>query len=211
MNVLSHRGYWREPAERNSAAAFERSFALGFGTETDLRDLAGELVISHDVARPGAMPAEEFLGIHRRHDARLPLALNVKADGLQGLVAALLEKFIVRDAFVFDMSVPDLLQWLKTGVQVFTRHSDVEPDPACYAAAQGVWLDAFAGEWWTLDTVRRHLEAGKRVCIVSPELHGREHRHAWDRLAASDASRSGELMICTDLPEDARRVFGREN
>jgi hypothetical protein len=211
MNVLSHRGYWLAPPEKNSAVAFERSFSLGFGTETDLRDLAGRLVISHDVAAPDAMPAGEFFGIHRQHDARLPLALNVKADGLQALLAKLLSTFEVRDAFVFDMAVPDLLQWLKSGVPVFTRHSEIEPEPACYAAAQGVWLDAFAGEWWTVDTVRRHLDAGKRVCVVSPELHGRDHRRAWDLLAASDVSRSGQVMICTDLPEDARRIFGREN
>jgi hypothetical protein len=211
MNVLSHRGYWLEPGERNSAVAFERSFSRGFGTETDLRDLAGRIVISHDVAAPGAMPAEELFGLHRDHDARLPLALNVKADGLQLLLKGLLSRFDVRDAFVFDMSVPDLLQWQKTGLQVFTRHSEIEPEPACYGAAHGVWLDAFAGEWWTLDTVRRHLDAGKRVCVVSPELHGREHRRAWDLLAASDINRSAQLMICTDLPEDARRVFGREN
>lgn len=208
MIVISHRGYWREPAEKNSAAAFRRSFSLGFGTETDLRDLSGSLVISHDIARPGAMPAEEFLAIHRDHDSRLPLALNVKADGLQELLTGLLERFRVPDAFVFDMSVPDQLQWQKTGLQVFTRHSEVEPEPACYHEAQGVWLDAFAGEWWNVDTVRRHLDAGKRVCVVSPELHRREHRRAWDLLAASEVSLSAQLMICTDLPEDARRVFG---
>ena len=39
MMILSHRGYWKE---KNLPIAFERSFSLGFGTETDYK---GELVI----------------------------------------------------------------------------------------------------------------------------------------------------------------------
>ena len=52
MIVLSHRGYWKTPAEKNTAAAFRRSFDLGFGTETDVRDRGGELVIA--TTRPAA-------------------------------------------------------------------------------------------------------------------------------------------------------------
>lgn len=50
MIVLSHRGYWKNSLEKNKFVAFERSFSMGFGTETDIRDFNGELVISHDIA-----------------------------------------------------------------------------------------------------------------------------------------------------------------
>ena len=56
-----------------------------------------------------------------------------------------------------------------------------------------------------------HVDAGKRCCVVSPELHGREHRAVWDLLRASDVVESDLVMICTDLPEDAREVFGHED
>ena len=49
MRVVSHRGYWRDDAEKNSLPAFERSFALRFGIETDLRDAVGRLVVSHGI------------------------------------------------------------------------------------------------------------------------------------------------------------------
>ena len=51
MIILSHRGYWKLEEERNRAAAFQRSFDLGYGTETDIRDIQGKLVISHDMPR----------------------------------------------------------------------------------------------------------------------------------------------------------------
>ena len=205
MQVLSHRGYWTTAGEKNTPAAFARSFHGGYGTETDLRDWNGRLVVAHDPPATDPLPAEVLFGIYHGVGADLPLALNVKADGLQKLLAPLLERFGVTNWFVFDMAVPDALGWLAAGAAVFTRHSEVEEHPAFYARAAGVWLDGFAGEWWTAETVRAHLAAGKRVCVVSPELHGRDPRAAWDRLAGFCGD--PRVMLCTDNPDDARQVF----
>ncbi len=211
MQILSHRGYWKTPEEKNAPVAFTRSFELGFGTETDLRDLAGDLVIAHDPPQTGAMRAEEMFAIHAKADPALTLALNVKADGVQAMTRDLLDRFDVRDAFVFDMSVPDTLQWLNAGVPVFTRHSDVEPDPPLYDEAVGVWLDAFRSDWWDRDVIARHLDAGKRVCIVSPDLHKRSHEPVWDRLAGWDVCGHKNVLICTDYPEAAWEYFRHED
>lgn len=207
MHVLSHRGFWTTKAERNQSEAFRRSFVEGFGTELDLRDLAGQLVVSHDPPEAEALPAEEMFALHAQHGPGLTLALNIKADGLQALLRPLLDRFAVTHAFVFDMSIPDTLHWIRAGVPVFTRHSDVEEAPVLYHEATGVWLDGFHGEWWSVDTVLRHLDAGKRVCIVSPDLHGRNHRAAWEALAAQDWPGDGRVMICTDHPAEARELF----
>jgi glycerophosphoryl diester phosphodiesterase len=61
--VLSHRGYWLTETEKNSPSAFTRSFAMGFGTETDIRDRNSKLVISHDMPDSQAISAEEFFEI----------------------------------------------------------------------------------------------------------------------------------------------------
>ncbi len=212
MRVLSHRGYWKTREEKNAPSAFERSFGLGFGTETDLRDLGGALVVAHDPPLPGAMGARDLFEVHRRLAPQSALALNIKADGLQKLVKPLLDEYEVQDAFVFDMSIPDTVQWAKLGVPFFTRHSDVEPEPNLYAEAAGVWLDAFHGDWWDVDVLDRHLDAGKRICIVSPDLHGRAVEPVWQSLAKrSDlvALDGPELMICTDMPEQAAEVLTR--
>ena len=211
MKILSHRGYWKTAEEKNTPSAFVRSFSLGFGTETDLRDLAGSLVVSHDPPSTAALCADEFLAIHQRHDARLTLALNIKADGLQQLVADSIRRFPLTDAFVFDMSVPDTIHWLAAGIPVFTRHSEVEPDPVLYTQAAGVWLDGFHDDWWDETVVTRHLDAGKRVCIVSPELHRRDHRPVWERLAKAVLPADDSLMICTDLPEQAKEMFAHDH
>ena len=211
MKILSHRGYWLSAAEKNQAIAFARSFEHGFGTETDLRDLNGALVVAHDPPVDPAMAAGAMFAQHARHDARLPLALNIKADGLQPLLAPLLAQFAPKDAFVFDMAIPDMLAWLRAGIPVFTRHSDIEPEPVLLDRAAGVWLDGFHADWWTADVIRCHIDAGLRVCIVSPELHGRAHRAVWEGLAATDLPASGALMLCTDFPADAKELFGNDH
>jgi len=207
MRILSHRGYWKTVAEKNAPVAFERSFFSGFGTETDLRDCLGELVIAHDPPTQAAWRATEFFELHRRLGPGLPLALNIKADGLQIMLLDLLTAYEVQDYFVFDMAIPDAAGYLRHGMRAFTRQSEWEPEPAYYAAAAGVWLDAFSSEWYDTDTIGRHLDQGKQVCVVSPDLHGREHRGLWDRLASSPIAKHPGLMLCTDFPEDARDVF----
>ena len=67
MLILSHRGYWISPIEKNKDVAFNRSFSLGFGTETDVRDCAGKLVISHDMPDGNEKTLEEFLKLLNCH------------------------------------------------------------------------------------------------------------------------------------------------
>jgi hypothetical protein len=208
MRILSHRGLWLEPAEKNTVESFARSFRAGFGTETDIRDLDGALVIAHDPPRRGAVTAEDVLALHAAIDPTLPLALNVKADGLQTMTAALLERFGLTSAFVFDMSIPDMLHWLKAGVPVYTRLSDVEPEPLLLDRCAGIWLDAFHSNWWDATTLDKHSAAGRSICIVSPELHRRDHLPVWEQLAAAaNIIDTGNLMLCTDFPLAAEEYF----
>ncbi|WP_270990530.1 hypothetical protein [Campylobacter upsaliensis] len=51
MQILAHRGFWREKKEQNSLASLAKAFEMGFGIETDLRDGGGggNLLLSHDI------------------------------------------------------------------------------------------------------------------------------------------------------------------
>jgi glycerophosphoryl diester phosphodiesterase len=200
MKIISHRGWWHVPAEKNSLTAFHRTIEAGYGTETDVRDLAGQLVVSHDPAQPGAVLWDDLLNLFEERG--LLLAVNVKADGLAPLLA---EAFGCRSIpwFAFDMSGPETVRYAAANLPFYTRHSDVEPEPILYKQAAGVWLDAFHSDWFDRDIVDRHIDAGKAVCIVSPDLHGREPRRVWERLTGV----SGDVTLCTDFPDRASQVF----
>ena len=205
MKIISHRGYWKNPNEKNAVVAFQRSFDLGFGTETDIRDSNGRLVISHDMPTGSEITVEAFFDILAGRP--LTLALNIKADGLAKKLQAILEIYRPKDAFVFDMSVPDLIQQLKTGIPSMTRLSEYEQEPSCYEDANGIWLDAYHGIWYNFDLVKRLMGDGKRVCFVSPELHGRPKEELWSILKTYKAVQYPELVLCTDVPEEAQKFF----
>jgi hypothetical protein len=203
MQIISHRGYWLEKPERNLKVAFDRSFDLGFGTETDVRDVAGRLVISHDMPNGEEMSLDDLLQIMAGRN--LPLAMNIKADGLCEPLKATFEAHGHSNWFVFDMAVPDMRSYLASGVCTYTRLSDVEPVPAWLSEADGIWLDSFGSEWYSRDQLAGLLADGKEICVVSSELHGREHLPLWQLLAEFQGA--ANLTLCTDLPESARSFF----
>lgn len=206
--ILSHRGYWLQQEEKNTTVSFERSFSLGFGTETDIRDFNGELVISHDIANKQAITLKYFFELYASFDKTLPLALNIKADGLQQPIAELLRKYNIENYFVFDMSIPDTIGYLKKGISFYTRQSEYETNLALYQEAQGVWIDEFNHHWIDDNVLKAHLDKGKNICIVSPELHKREYHKEWlDYKTNYNLFTDSRISICTDKPEEAKAFF----
>ena len=199
MRVLSHRGLWKTAAEKNTVGAFAQSFSAGWGTETDVRDLAGRLVISHDMPSGHEPSLDEFLQLQAGLD--LPLAMNIKADGLAQPVADAMRRRAVIDWFVFDMSIPDMRAHLRVGNPVMTRMSEFESTPLWLDRCCGVWLDGFESAWFSTHDVEALLRTGKRVCVVSPELHGRDPHTVWQVLRP--LTQHAGLMLCTDLPHEA--------
>ena len=205
MEILSHRGYWRQPAEKNTAAAFERAFSLGYGTETDVRDLGGVLVISHDPPRGGELTLAQLLAL--AGDRQPLLAINIKADGLAALLAAEMARHRYTNWFVFDMSIPDTRAQLAAANPTYVRMSELERAPPLLDVASGVWLDAFDSDSWRIEALRRLLESDVAVCLVSPELHRREHLPFWRQLRESKLYRHRDVRLCTDLPQEASAFF----
>lgn len=211
MEVLAHRGFWGSPEEKNSEAALRRAFASGFGVETDIRDHNGEVVISHDVPVGSPMNLDKFFSIYVEHSSELSvaplLALNIKADGLQELLAAALAKHGIKNYFVFDMSVPDALGYARHSIDFFTRVSDLEKQPTLYDLAHGIWVDGFEADWEDMGAVEKFLNDEKKVCFVSSELHGRKsfEEKQWPML--KKLNDDGKIMICSDFPKQADRYF----
>ena len=207
MKVISHRGYWKEAVEKNKPVAFERSFGLGFGIETDLRDYAGEIVISHDIADNDAINLHELFAVFNKYDKNLPIALNIKADGLQQKIKVALQEFQIENYFVFDMSVPDTVCYIKEGICFFSRQSEYEPKPAFYEQCKGIWLDAFIDNWYDTKIIKDHVRNKKQVAIVSPDLHKRDVMPLWEKLKRDKINEMEDVILCTDIPEHAVNFF----
>jgi glycerophosphoryl diester phosphodiesterase len=208
MIILSHRGFWIQQEEKNSKAAFTRSFENGFGVETDLRDSTEKIFISHDMPKGTEMTIEDFLQLYNSYSFAFPLALNVKADGLFKLMADILQKNKIGNYFFFDMSLPDALGYVKEGLKFFSRQSEYEKEPYLYKEANGIWLDEFHHHWIDEKIIQQHLTEKKKVCIVSPELHKRNYKEEWEHYKHITYKFGLEnLMLCTDYPDEAKTFF----
>ena len=212
MIYLAHRGFWKSQAEKNSPEAFRRAWGHGFGLETDLRDAGGEIVISHDI--PGASPLmslDDFLSDYSKNGANTWLALNIMADGLQALTQEALSRYGVTNYFVFDMSFPDMRHYVNGQFQVATRISEYEKTPFYEQESQHVWVDCFEHEWFNKAHLTRFLDLGKKITIVSPELHRRDHKPFWQTLKSWQLNEVSGVMLCTDFPMEAKAFFDEEN
>lgn len=212
VEIIAHRGYWLKSSEKNTLPAFKRAFSLNFGIETDIRDYRGTLVISHDIADGHSIKAETMFALYKSCGQSGTLALNIKADGLQDKLKDLLKKYDISKYFLFDMSFPEQLRYSIAKFCVFARQSEYESVPLLYRPAQGVWLDEFSRSWINSKIIRAHLKNKKTVCLVSPELHERDHEKVWKayRNLSCEMSKS-KLILCTDLPEKAKGFFNEKN
>jgi hypothetical protein len=218
MIILAHRGLWQRKSEQNSIAALREALTFGFGIETDIRDDRGRVVISHDSPTGSEPLLDELLEAYRAIGSNSVMALNVKADGLHESVQESLTRYEIPPAqyFLFDMAPPDALGYISRSMPCFTRQSEIEPAPAFIDRASGVWLDCFFSDWIDKEAIQRHCGSGRRVALVSPELHGRNREVAWSvwRDVAGKLmghSQADRLLICTDHPLEARAYFDGED
>lgn len=207
MQIISHRGLWYDfYSENNKEIAFKRSFDLGIGTETDLRDVCGKIVISHDMPTGDEITFEKLLQL--LDGKNLPLGLNIKADGMGDEILHLLKKYNHTNYFTFDMSIPEMVYEMKTELKVYAGYSDILPAPVLLDKACGVWLDSFNSEWFTEKTLISLLDKKKKICIVSSDLHNRDIDRQWTMLKNSSVLTNDDIMLCTNYPEKAIDFFG---
>lgn len=207
MRILAHRGYWNDSIERNSPEAIRTALEKGYGLESDVRDYMGKMVISHNMADASCQEAEEVFRWLREFKDEYCFAINIKADGLKEILKECFEQYGIKNYFLFDMSVPQMVEFREMGLRYFTRQSEVEKEPCLYEDAAGVWVDGFwSTDWITEALISGHVGAGKEVCLVSPDLHGKEYRDFWHMVKGWQVDRS-KLLLCTDHPDEARKVF----
>ena len=180
----------------------------GYGFESDVRDMDGRIVISHDIANRSCQGVEDVFRLLREFKDSYFFAINIKADGLVGFLKKYIKKYEISKYFFFDMSVPQMIEFRNLGLTFLTRQSEVEKNPCLYEEAYGIWVDGFwSTDWITKGLIENHLNNKKKVCIVSPELHNnKKYKDFWKRIKGYDVN-SDNLFLCTDYPDQAKEFF----
>lgn len=208
-NILAHRGLWRNKNQQNTLDALFGAIEAGFGVETDIRDLDGNVVISHD---PPTLNShgnlEAFLNAIKFSKNKVRCALNIKSDGLAKYWTEAMKNVNPDQFFFFDMSIPDHAVFVNKGLPTYSRVSDVETEILFRQSACGVWVDNFSGYFDQVSKTKELLRNGLRVATVSPELHGRPYMETWQELKRQGIHHDTNWEICTDFPKLAIEFFG---
>ncbi|MFN7977135.1 MAG: hypothetical protein U0P30_03310 [Vicinamibacterales bacterium] len=212
--ILAHRGNTTGPDRRaeNSLPAIGRALRLGWGLEIDIRRAPdGRFYVAHDpVGFASAAPADGVCALLRAHPRAL-VALNIKELGDEAALIDYLDtQGVLPQCCLFDMELLEAtpgatalaFRALHPTVALAARVSDRGESIAQALAidvAQTIWLDEFDGPWATRDDVDRLKAAGRRVWMVSPDLHGatlQATRRRWREVLTW-----GLDGICTDYAE----------
>ena len=164
MKVISH----RRNTIKDLIATPEK-----YGVEVDIRSKGNQLIIHHDAFVDG-VSFEDWISVYRHGT----LILNVKEEGLEArLLSMMLDKGI-EDFFFLDQSFPFLVKWARAGEhRCAVRASEFESiETALTLAGKVDWVlvDCFTRFPLTRIDVRLLKNAGFKLCLVSPELQGRD-------------------------------------
>jgi hypothetical protein len=165
----------------------------------------GQLVLAHDPFKNG-----ENFELWLEHFQHETLILNVKEDGLEERVVEILKSKGVSDYFFLDQPFPTLRKSVFAGHPVAMRLSEYEnPIDLDSIKIDWIWLDSFTGDWSYLDKHSVWLRNGKyKVCIVSPELQGRQIEDEPSRIIEYlKLSSITPNAVCTKKPANWER-FG---
>ncbi|MCO7253986.1 hypothetical protein KSI86_07435 [Dickeya oryzae] len=145
---------------------------LDCGVEVDIRSDAGRLVIHHDPLVVGE-DFDSWVAAYKHGT----LILNVKEEGLEQAILACMSKYKISDFFFLDQSFPFLIKWAKKGERrCAARVSEFESIETVLSLAgliDWVWVDCFTRFPLGKADYQRLINAGFKLCLVSPELQGR--------------------------------------
>lgn len=192
MKLISHR--------RNTIDEL-RATPLAYGVEVDIRSHGDQLIIHHDALVAGE-PFAPWIAAYRHGT----LILNVKEEGLEARLIALMREHGIEDYFFLDQSFPFLVKWSKAGERrCAVRVSEYESvDTALTLAGKvdWVWVDCFTHFALSGGDARRLREAGFKLCLVSPELQGRPAEPEIAQLKILLAERGiAADAVCTKRPD----------
>lgn len=192
MKVIIHR--------RNTLEELKQT-PTKFGVEVDIRSCGDDLIIHHDPYVAGNS-FEEWVSEYKNGT----LILNVKEEGLEQRVIKIMEKYFIEDYFFLDQSFPFLIKWSSLGLnRAAVRVSEFESLETALTLAgkvDWVWVDCFTHFPLSAKDGERLKQAGFKLCLVSPELQGRNaEKEVPELIQKLEKLRIRPEAVCTKCPK----------
>lgn len=191
MNIILHR--------RNTIAELMAT-DMKYGVEIDIRSHGENLILHHEPYVAG----EEFsawLELYKHGT----LILNVKEEGLEPIIINLMASKGIENYFFLDQSFPFLVKHsvacrYRSAVRV-SEFESIETALNLTGRVNWVWVDCFTKFSLTQEDAIRLKNNGFKICLVSPELHGRNAEYEIPLLATKLREENINAdAVCTKCP-----------
>ena len=173
-----------------------KSVPYHHGVEIDIRSKGNKLVLHHEPFCEGT-DFEEWL----EYFNHALVILNIKEEGVEKKVQSLIDKKGINNYFYLDLSFPFLVELVNAGQKnIAARLSEYESIETCLALAEKIdwvwvdYLDSFPLNEESYQRLIRHF----KICLVSPELVGRENKIKEVQKHISEMKIDA---VCTKLPQ----------
>ncbi len=192
MEIICHR--------RNSIEELIET-STSYGVEVDIRTNGNDLIINHDPLKDGILFKEWIKNYNHG-----TLILNVKEEGLEEPILNLMKIHDIKNYFFLDQSFPFLIKCAqmvekKAAVRV-SEYEAVQTAINLSGIVDWVWLDCFSNFPISIEDFRLIRNCGFKVCLVSPELQGRNSDVELNQLIDFIISNQLDLnAVCTKKPK----------
>jgi len=150
-----------------------RKLPVEYGVEIDLRDQGDRLILQHDPFT-GGEDFESYLAEYRHGT----MILNIKSERIESRVLDLVHRAGVKEYFFLDSSFPMIYLMSDKGIRDFAlRFSEFEGLDTIWSMQNRVdwiWVDCFTKLPIDSRNFAALKKAGFKLCLVSPELQGRD-------------------------------------
>jgi hypothetical protein len=179
-----------------------------FGVEIDLRSYGSDLVLHHDPFERGELLDDWLTAFNHK-----TLILNVKEEGLEPYLIQRMADIGCEDYFFLDQSFPFLVRFAQAAkgrsAVRFSEFESIDTVLALAGKVDWVWVDCFTRLPLDEESAARLKVAGFKLCLVSPELQGRDAEVAIaDMRAEVGALGLRHDAICTKRADLWEEIIG---
>jgi hypothetical protein len=170
-----------------------------YGIEIDVRSNKSRLFLHHDPFNQGPS-LDKFLKFYNHK----LLIVNVKEEGIELKILKILKKNKVKNYFLLDVTIPQLVRLAKFEKKIafrVSRYENITEALKFKKILKWIWLDTFNGK---LPISFRELRLLKnynfKICLVSPELPMKKILYLKKMKKKISMYRSYFDAVCTKYP-----------
>ena len=173
-----------------------------YGAEIDIRSHGEKLILQHDPYIIDTQCFDTWISEYRQDT----LILNVKEEGLEERLINEMISRNITNYFFLDQSIPFLIKWAsvcnKCCAARVSEYESIQTVINLANKISWVWIDCFNHFPIDRNDSIKLKNLGLKICLVSPELHGKDAHTEIPTLAHHIQSQKIEAdAVCTKRPD----------